>query len=630
MSVREYIGARYVPLFVGEWDNGIAYEPLSIVTYQGNSYTSKQAVPVGIDINNGEYWVETGNYNSQIEAYRVEVRSFADAIEANAEGIENLETIIGDGFTSDNTVADAIAAEALARENADIAIGEDIADEALARENADIAIGDDIADEIAARKQIYVNAVSDYGIANDGTTPVASLINAMIADGGNFYFPAGTYLLEDSIKVPSNTKITGEGKDVTIFKMDSSVDAVYHTICTANAYDINARLARNEASNTAPAVSDVCPYYVDEIVLEDFTVNGNWNHRNLSSWNQTWESPAGYLVSREPGTNIEIQRCRYFRIENVKAINGIQHNINVRAGSGSYEMGVDYIALYPSQFGLIANCDTYNQRYDDCITTHDSMDIVISNCYVNLVNNVNGTLARPVSNGIEIDDGSHNIKVVDCFSEYNFCGFQAKGHTDSPPAYNVTFENCTARYCHLGFIVSGTGSEDYDIAYGPHDIFLLDCNAIECYPFDNANSYQEFTYLIYMLGVSNMTVDNFYVEMLKPGKTYPRKAANATYSIRQNNYCNGITFNNCRFNGSVANYTEYGLFQSASNSKNMKFSNVFLPMFSNAGNNLPFVVSLGDPDSAFWIFDGIYYHTTYPISTAVTGTQVVKNNVFAY
>lgn len=70
--VRQYIGARYVPLFAdpAEWDNNKTYEPLTIVSHDGNSYTSRQYVPVGIDINNTDFWALTGNYNAQIEEYR--------------------------------------------------------------------------------------------------------------------------------------------------------------------------------------------------------------------------------------------------------------------------------------------------------------------------------------------------------------------------------------------------------------------------------------------------------------------------------------------------------------------------------------------------------------------------------
>lgn len=75
MTATQYIGARYVPKFADptEWDNTKAYESLTIVLHEGNSYTSRQAVPVGADISNETYWAETGNYNAQVETYRKEV-----------------------------------------------------------------------------------------------------------------------------------------------------------------------------------------------------------------------------------------------------------------------------------------------------------------------------------------------------------------------------------------------------------------------------------------------------------------------------------------------------------------------------------------------------------------------------
>lgn len=69
---RQYVGARYVPKLMGEWNKALQYEPLSIVTHLGNSFTSKVPVPVNIDITNTNYWVNTGNYNAQVEAYRTQ------------------------------------------------------------------------------------------------------------------------------------------------------------------------------------------------------------------------------------------------------------------------------------------------------------------------------------------------------------------------------------------------------------------------------------------------------------------------------------------------------------------------------------------------------------------------------
>lgn len=76
MAVRQYIGARYVPLIDGNWNSEKVYDPLTIVTYNGSSYTSKKPVPVGIAPTNTEYWVNTGNYNAQVELYRRMVEEY--------------------------------------------------------------------------------------------------------------------------------------------------------------------------------------------------------------------------------------------------------------------------------------------------------------------------------------------------------------------------------------------------------------------------------------------------------------------------------------------------------------------------------------------------------------------------
>lgn len=90
-----YIGNRYVPIVVGEWDKNKAYESLSIVTYSGTSYTSTKNVPPGIDIDNTYYWVLTGNYNAQVEEYRKETKALVDKVDQ----ITNRNIIvIGDSY----------------------------------------------------------------------------------------------------------------------------------------------------------------------------------------------------------------------------------------------------------------------------------------------------------------------------------------------------------------------------------------------------------------------------------------------------------------------------------------------------------------------------------------------------
>lgn len=78
-----YIGARYIPLIGGMWDKTLKYEPLTIVMYQGSSYTSKTYVPANTDITNTDYWVRTANYDEQVEFYRSEVQQFKKDIDAS-------------------------------------------------------------------------------------------------------------------------------------------------------------------------------------------------------------------------------------------------------------------------------------------------------------------------------------------------------------------------------------------------------------------------------------------------------------------------------------------------------------------------------------------------------------------
>lgn len=106
MAERQYIGARYVPKFFSgaggsaEWVANTQYEALTIVTRNGNSYTSKKPVPssVGAPEENSDYWVSTGLYNEQIEAYRQEVESLSDSVTDIDGRVDTLE----DEITPDN------------------------------------------------------------------------------------------------------------------------------------------------------------------------------------------------------------------------------------------------------------------------------------------------------------------------------------------------------------------------------------------------------------------------------------------------------------------------------------------------------------------------------------------------
>lgn len=91
---RQYVGARYVPKIVGEWNKALQYEALSVVTYMGNSFTSKVPVPANVEINNTDYWVNTANYNAQVAEYKQKV-------EKEIEDRKNADTVLSNNLTNE-------------------------------------------------------------------------------------------------------------------------------------------------------------------------------------------------------------------------------------------------------------------------------------------------------------------------------------------------------------------------------------------------------------------------------------------------------------------------------------------------------------------------------------------------
>lgn len=128
-----YVGARYVPKFADpiEWDTERGYESLTIVTYKGESYTSKCPVPPGIDIKNERYWALTGAYNAQVEEYKNQVKDLSQQVTGfasdNKEFREKITQYDKDNAAMKNDVAAAVArVDSLAErvDNADAAISD--------------------------------------------------------------------------------------------------------------------------------------------------------------------------------------------------------------------------------------------------------------------------------------------------------------------------------------------------------------------------------------------------------------------------------------------------------------------------------------------------------------------------
>lgn len=208
----QYIGSRYVPIFGRkgessiEWDNKAPYEPLSIVLHEGNSYTSKQYVPTGIDISNETYWAVTGNYNAQVELYRRETAQAQATAEkaqktadTNTTKITNLTTKY-DGYFN-NMGVDSNASALEVKNHLDTAYNKSAS-------NQHLLTAMNVTNDLTAGNFKAINVVTDLGVDNTGAKDCASILQsaADFSDKYYFYFPAGTYVINSEIVLKRDTK----------------------------------------------------------------------------------------------------------------------------------------------------------------------------------------------------------------------------------------------------------------------------------------------------------------------------------------------------------------------------------------------------------------------------------------
>lgn len=106
MAIRQYIGARYVPRFMGTYDNTQQYEALDVVDNgSGTSYIARKIVPAGTPLSDSDYWFVYGASSGAI--YDLQTRMGAaeddiddleaDIAEINASKKGNL-LVIGNSY----------------------------------------------------------------------------------------------------------------------------------------------------------------------------------------------------------------------------------------------------------------------------------------------------------------------------------------------------------------------------------------------------------------------------------------------------------------------------------------------------------------------------------------------------
>ncbi len=279
----------------------------------------------------------------------------------------------------------------------------------------------------ATTKLERLRSVLDFpGVVGDGVTIcTAGLVAAINAAAGSsrLYWPAGTYLIDDTLRVPSYSYWFGDGA-ASVIKMVGTARRNLSCVVTGSRAD-----------------------HRTSIVIESLTIDFNRDRWLLA------DGAVGLGESMDQSA-LSVCNSDNVLIRSVRAIDAYKHCIDVQAPSyvESPTLPTEYDPE-PSYNVWLDKCYASGGG-DDNITTHHSHTIWITDCVSELPS---GVRVPKNSNCFEIDDGTRNITMSGCRSLGGVRGLQVKGHNYAPAPYNVTVSDFTAVNAIIGVEARHTG-----------------------------------------------------------------------------------------------------------------------------------------------------------------------------
>lgn len=265
--------------------------------------------------------------------------------------------------------------------------------------------------------------VKDYGAAGDGRTDDTKAFEQAIGHGGvKVILPEGVYLTK-GIRLPSWTVFIGEGKDSTTIKLHETAPKGTRLVTNANHWRGN-----------------------HHILVSGMTLD--WNVERLGSEPKT--SSGGNHSSCFTFANVTFGWAK-----DLEAINPGLHCFDVSSAVYNYS-GDGYRARRGSKYIWLDNVNGWGFG-DDGITTHHSEHIFISNSFMCDPSGRAHEKGFSNSNGIEIDDGSKHVWLVNNATSRCFGGVEIKAHHNSSAAANVQIvghlsvnDNRAYNFRHIG------------------------------------------------------------------------------------------------------------------------------------------------------------------------------------
>ena len=368
-------------------------------------------------------------------------------------------------------------------------------------------------EELLKKIQRVVN-VDDFGADPTGQKDSTQAFKDALGYGNVMVNMSGGTYLTTGIKMPNNSRLVGQGKDITTIKFMDSTPA-------ENIGITNLRMSG----------------HAENISLENFTFDGNKFRQNKSL------KPTGGSRS----SNIRFAGVTNGYIYNVKSHSALLHCIDVTYANDDYYYEGDGNRVpyaLESKHIHIDNCEVYACG-DDGITTHHSRYITITNCYAH----------HPTTggnkNGIEIDDGSQFVFLSDNRTEGNFGGLEIKAHADASASSGVFVNGHTSiadtRAYNIRHIGHHNAKKDPK-SKTAYDVALNNCLAL--YPKYNGVYPGTTPRALVISAYRNVSINNFTAigdddfGKLEDGKLDKRQPAIAVQFMVENVILNNINVRN--------------------------------------------------------------------------------------
>lgn len=265
--------------------------------------------------------------------------------------------------------------------------------------------------------------IEDFGAIGDGTTDCTEAFRMALGKGHvKVYIPEGVFITRE-VKLPSYSILVGAGKKKTVIKLHDAAPKGTRLITNKNHRTGNRNI------------------YVKGMSLD-------WNVERLGNVEKTstWGNHSSCLL---------YANVKFGWVKDVEGINPGLHCFDISSPLYNY-YGDGYRARGGSEFIWLDQLTGYGFG-DDGITTHHSDNILISNCHMSDPSGKAHKKGFSNSNGIEIDDGSRNVWLLNNSSARCFGGVEIKAHQTSSAANNVVLighisvnDNRSYNFRHIG------------------------------------------------------------------------------------------------------------------------------------------------------------------------------------